>query len=102
MVTQLVILSLATAIGWTVFRYIVPFSIHVRLAPFIITAIAYGLTFLIRPHPAFIVALAATGGVAIFNKITDATMPEAFKLPDLPRRNRDTTKRNNLTPHRIP
>lgn len=102
MVAQLVILSLATAIGWTVYRYIMPFSIPVRLAPFIITLISYGLSFLMHPRPGVIVCLAATGGVAIFNKITDATMPEAFKLPSLPRRDRDVTKRDRLTPHRIP
>jgi hypothetical protein len=100
MVAQLVILSLATAIGWTVFRYIMPFMIPVRLAPFIITAISYGLSFIMHPRPAFIISLAATGGVAIFNKITDATMPEVMKLPAMPRRDPDRAPRR--TPHRIP
>lgn len=79
MITEFILVSFATAIGYEVFRYFAFFKIPVRLAPLVVIAIAYGFTYL--QTPSLLIAFAATGGVAIFNRVVDAHGLAPLRLP---------------------
>ena len=80
MLAELVVLILATAIGWEILRYFLPLRIPVRIAPIIVTAIAYLFTFAF--HQSVILAFAAAGGVAIFHMITGDDSLDVLRIPD--------------------
>jgi hypothetical protein len=62
------------------FRNFLPFvSLSVKTAPLVAAAIAYGFTYLMTPS--FIIAVAATGGAGLINKITDIGSPEPARFP---------------------
>lgn len=108
MLTEFVLVSFASFIGWQIFRYFSFFPLSVRLAPLIAVAISYAFTWLY--HPSILVAFAATGGVAVLNKVTDASSPDhlALRLPQ--RKERGSKERKpgkskavpNGVGHRIP
>lgn len=77
MIAEFIALSFATTVAWEMFRSIIWFNINVRVAPFLIAWFAFGLSFL--DHPSVLLALAATGGVAVIHKIIDATGVEPLK-----------------------
>jgi hypothetical protein len=80
LLAEFVIISFATFIGYQVFRNLLSFiPLNVKTAPLVAAAIAYGLTYLITPS--FIVAIAATGGAGLINKITDIGSPEPVRFP---------------------
>lgn len=82
MISELIVVSLATAIGWEIFRYFLPLTIPVRVAPLIVTAIAFAFT--CYWHPNIVLAFAAAGGVAVFHMITgDDSLPNlTLRKPD--------------------
>lgn len=98
MLTELLLVSLATVMSWEMLRYITPAEIPVRLSPFIITAISFGWTFSF--HPSLIISLAATTGVAVFHKLTGAEGIEPWRIPDSFRRlpRRKPSRPGNLPP----
>jgi hypothetical protein len=78
--TELLELSLAAAICWEILRNFSPWQLPVRLAPVMVAAIAYGLSYV---HPkTILLALAAAGGVGLFNWITNAheRTPEVLEI----------------------
>lgn len=73
------------------FRQLLPFIIvNAKTAPLVAFGIAYGLTWLY--HPSILVAIAATGGAALLNKITDVEPPEPTHIR-LPHRQRTAPSR---------
>lgn len=60
------------------FRFLAWFEIPVRVAPFAVLSLAIILAICV--HYPLIVALAATGGVAMFHKLTDSQGIEPWKL----------------------
>lgn len=71
MLQELIVISLAAAIGWEMVRYFTPVDIPVRLAPVIVIVIS--MLFTLTFHFSVVMAFAAAGGVAIFHKVTGAT-----------------------------
>jgi hypothetical protein len=86
LIVEFVLTSFATVIGWEMLRSLVWFHIPPRLGPFLVTAVAYGTTFL--THPSVLIALAATGGVAVLHKIidTDPVDPVVIRRPQFRRK----------------
>lgn len=82
---QFIVLSFAAFISYQVFRTLFPIiPLSARTAPIVVFAIASGLTLLIPPpEPSWLVPIAATGGVALLNKITDVGAPEPWSLPKI-------------------
>lgn len=82
---QFIVVSFAAFISYQVFRVIFPFiPLSARTAPIVVFAIASGLTLLIPPpEPSWLVPIAATGGVALLNKITEVGPPEPWSLPKI-------------------
>ena len=78
MLQELIVLSLASAIGWEIIRYFCPWNIPVRLAPLIVIGISYLFTFSFSSS--IVMAFAAGGGVALFHKFTDAVTPDVIDL----------------------
>lgn len=78
MLQELIVLSLAAGFCWEVVRYFWPGYIPVRLAPLLVASISYGLTFFY--HQSVILAMATTGGVALFHKLLDTEPPEPLKI----------------------
>lgn len=78
---RLLELSLAASICWEILRYFSPWALPVRFAPAVVAAIAYGLTYVHQEN--IILGLAATGGVAVFNRITGAheRAPDQLRIP---------------------
>lgn len=61
--------------------------VTVKLAPLLAFGISWGFTWFFTPS--VIVAVGATGGVALLNKITDVAPPEPARFPvRLPRKER--------------
>lgn len=95
--THLLELILAASIGWEIIRYLTPFEIPVRIAPMLVIALALALTF---ANQRVLEAMAAAAGVAIFNRITNASekAPEVLSL----RRTSPKEKTEPSRQHRIP
>lgn len=70
MLQELVVVSLASAIGWELIRYFTPVDIPVRVAPVIVIAVA--LLFTLAFHFSIVMGFAAAGGVAVFHRVTGA------------------------------
>jgi hypothetical protein len=107
--TELLVVSLAAAIGWNIVRNFYPWNINPRIAPIVVVLISFLFTFAYTPSA--VVAFAAAGGVAVFHKVTDATSldPVSIRLPSIPGRipRRDNgmkiiEKTSSSQSHRIP
>lgn len=105
MLTEFVIVSFATFIGWQIFKSLAWFNVPARLTNFLVPAIAYGMTWL--SHPSFLIALAATGGCAIVFRFIAHDSIEPWRLParnKRPARDRNPAnlRRKNPDKNRIP
>lgn len=102
MLTELLIVALAAAVGWEILRYFIPYEIPARLAPLVVVLISFLFTLAI--HSSVILAFASAGGVAIFHKITDASSPEpfTFKFPRSNKKMSIDSRSFTSGTHRIP
>jgi hypothetical protein len=67
--------------------------VNAYTAPLLAFAIASGFTIVTHPprgHEAILIAVAATGGVGLLNKITDVSAPEAHTVRHRSRRTRSS------------
>lgn len=80
MLSELIVLSLAAAIGWETLRYFSPWKISPRLSHVIVILISYLMTFCYSQSA--VMALAATGGAAVFRYYVkaDLAVPDQVRL----------------------
>lgn len=100
MLQELIVVSLAAAIGWELIRYFTPVDIPVRVAPVIVIIVA--LLFTLFFHLSVIMAFAAAGGVAIFHRITGATPVEHMTYSLRKKKKFALPREMTRTSHRIP
>lgn len=84
MLTEFIITSFGTFIGWQILRSIIWFNMPARLTNFIVPAIAYGISWLDKPS--IFVALAATGGCAVLFRFIAFDSIEPWSLPSFSRK----------------
>lgn len=80
MLTEFILVSFAAMSSWEILRYIVWFSIPVRLAPLIVALIAYLWTF--EMQRSLLIAFAATAGVVLLHNLAEAEGIEPLEIPE--------------------
>jgi hypothetical protein len=90
MLENFIVLSFAVFMAWQVIRYLTPIEIPERLAPFIllITSLLFALPFSFS----WVLAFAASGGVAVINVLTKA---EGIAPLHFSRKSREKEKRES-------
>lgn len=83
MLTEWILVSFASFVGWQMFRNLTFFPFNLRLAPFASVLMSY--LFTLMATPSWLIAFAASGGVVVIIKITEVTSPETLKIPAIPR-----------------
>ena len=84
MLTEFVLVSFASFIGWQMFRNLTFFPFSLRLAPFVSVGISFLFTLLMKPS--LLIAFAASGGVVVLIKVTEVTSPEVLRFSRRTRR----------------
>lgn len=91
MLSNFVVVSFAAFIGYQAFRMWLPFMpVNAYIAPIWALTISGCFTYLTpeRGKSGLLIAVAATGGVAVLNKLTDVAPPEKVSLARMIRRPR--------------
>lgn len=100
MLQELVVVSLAAAIGWELIRYFTPVDIPARAAPVIVIAVA--LLFTLAFHFSVVMAFAGAGGVAVFHKITGSVPVDHVSYPLRRKKKFALPREMTRGSHRIP
>lgn len=100
MLQELIVISLASGIGWELVRNFTPADIHPKLAPVIVIGIAW--LFTLAFSFSIVMAFAAAGGVAVFNKIVGATPVNHIRYSLRRKKSFVLPREMTRTSHRIP
>lgn len=75
---EFILVAFATLWAWETLRGVLPFTVNIRLAPALVAALAYGLTYL---PGRVILACACAGAVAILRVLAKAKPIDPWVFP---------------------